>query len=796
MTTPNDIGPPSLFHITVDYICDGTKELPNLSTLPEYLLQLILARILSSGQNGAALQVLRHVNLFTSLDLPASVVVDDAWLAAISCQANSLEELNIEDCSNVTGQGLQLLGKFTNLKRVHLCQLSCWSQVATDTFTTMDKVEHLHLEGPVLVDDWMCSRLEFLRCLKHLGLVGALGLSSIEHCSKVAEMCPRLQQVDMSESDIQDEGLCALLKHLRQVRSICLKGCEAISDASSSVIGSLPHLEMLNLARTNVGDIGVSMLQKLDQLRTLVLCGTKVSDKSLKVINVSIHALTELDISCKRVTDLGLRQLSSLANLTTLNLSYTQVSDEGMLALRKLPKLTNLSLRWTRITDWALGQLTTTEQQQAMPQEEPAEPAPLPALSLKRVGKSGSSSDTLPLRRSKSLRQSRRPPRNKSLARNRELNRGMSKSGDYSQVLSRCRATMDFSKRHQEVEDDITPTSQATSTASESSFDPQKTPVKLQGCQSSVRVVEAEDFEVHIQPVAPSMMSALVCDDDNIGWHESENMFDYEQPSFRSISPTDFDHEIDQPMTLTQEFERPVYRSIGDDDDVDGMLQAVKSAPSQLEQLEPVVLRGAEPMDFLVPEKLSFAPRESMFAPCTNTTICAPQLSDTTSFATLPSVFGPSQIFCPHSAPSQNEDDDDDQLTLQEMRVLDLSVTDIADSGLSFLKAFSQITSLNLFSTKVTDDGLVHVAKLDHLTDLDLCGTEVSDAGLCQLEPLQNLEVLKACGNVRITDGGASRLLEAVEALQNLELRSTSVTPGCLEMIATVLATRARQAMQ
>lgn len=773
MTTPNDIGPPSLFHITVDYICDGTKELPNLSALPEYLLQLILARILSGGQSGAALQVLRQVNLFTCLDLPASVVVDDAWLKAISCQANSLQELNIANCSSVTAQGLQILGKFTDLTRVHLCKLTCWDLVAPETFATMQQVQHLHLEGPVVVDDILCSRLGGLKDLEHLGLVGAVGLSCSEHCSKVAAMCPRLQLVDMSESDIEDGGLCALLKPLRAIRSISLKGCEAITDASSSMIASLPHLEMLNLARTDVGDLGVSMLKNLEQLHTLVLCGTKVTDKSLKVINASMHALTDLDISCKRVTDLGLRQLCNLAHLTTLNLSYTQVSDEGMLALRKLPKLANLSLRWTRITDWALGQLTTTEQSK-LHDDSPISAAPL-GLSLNRVGKSESSSETLPLRRSKSLRPAL-PARSRALGRSAALSRGLSRSGDYTQVLSRCRATMDFSKRSVDEENSLM---SATSTPSNAA-----NAQEVEFEDSVVGVVEEETEDT------PVPQGALLCDDDSYGgWLYSGDGFDPDEASFLSCQAFD---EMDATTCLTQEFaEPPLYRcaDLLEEDDIWRGAALGPAIGADLESLEPVVHRCAEPKDFPDSQLLSFAPQ---YTAC-NTTMCAPLLSVTTLCApACNSIFGPASC----SGNDSQDDDDDDKLTLQEMRVLDLSVTDIADTGLSFLAAFSQITSLNLFSTKVTDEGLKHVAKLDHLIDLDLCGTEVSDAGLSQLEPLQNLETLKACGNLRITDGGASRLLEAVEALQNLELRSTSVTPECLEMIATVLATRARQSMQ
>lgn len=134
--------------------------------------------------------------------------------------------------------------------------------------------------------------------------------------------------------------------------------------------------------------------------------------------------------------------------------------------------------------------------------------------------------------------------------------------------------------------------------------------------------------------------------------------------------------------------------------------------------------------------------------------------------------------------------DDNKPPALQDFRVLDLSVTDIADAGLSFLSAFSHIQSLNLFSTKVTDDGLEHVAKMEGLVELDLCGTEISDAGLARLEPLHKLEVLKVCGNKGITDAGASWLLTALKALTSLELRATSVSSECIQMVAEALALR------
>merc|ERR1711959_609053 len=99
------------------------------------------------------------------------------------------------------------------------------------------------------------------------------------------------------------------------------------------------------------------------QLQHLSLCATKVSDASLAVINASMQALTDLDLSCKRITDAGLQNLTKLSKLTSLNLSFSQVSDQGIVALRNLPKLCNLSLRWTRISNHALAQLTATSKE-------------------------------------------------------------------------------------------------------------------------------------------------------------------------------------------------------------------------------------------------------------------------------------------------------------------------------------------------------------------------------------------------------------------------------------------------
>jgi hypothetical protein len=108
--------------------------------------------------------LLRQPSLFTNLELPASLVINDEWLEAVGSQAPTLEALTIENCSAITPQGVGLLHKLMRLKRLHLCDLACWSPAATASLVSMPELKHLHLEGQpgvIVLDEAMCACLGF-----------------------------------------------------------------------------------------------------------------------------------------------------------------------------------------------------------------------------------------------------------------------------------------------------------------------------------------------------------------------------------------------------------------------------------------------------------------------------------------------------------------------------------------------------------------------------------------------------------------------------------------------------------
>ena len=120
---------------------------------------------------------------------------------------------------------------------------------------------------------------------------------------------------------------------------------------------------------------------------------------------------------------------------------------------------------------------------------------------------------------------------------------------------------------------------------------------------------------------------------------------------------------------------------------------------------------------------------------------------------------------------------------LQKFYSLGLTATQITDAGLVEVAKLQNLISLYLVkSTQFTDAGLVEVAKLQKLTSLGLDETKITDAGLKEVAKLQKLYSL-GLGYTQITDAG----LKEVAKLQNLDvlnLQRTQITDAGLKELA------------
>ena len=119
-----------------------------------------------------------------------------------------------------------------------------------------------------------------------------------------------------------------------------------VSDRGIEYLADVPHLQSLNLTRTNVKSL--SGISKLKRLRYLYLDNTLVDDDSLKKLKGT--QLKLLSLGETRISDAGLTVLEALQSLQILDLMRNDVGKNVVRVSSKLPNLRTLDVRDTSCT--------------------------------------------------------------------------------------------------------------------------------------------------------------------------------------------------------------------------------------------------------------------------------------------------------------------------------------------------------------------------------------------------------------------------------------------------------------
>jgi len=122
---------------------------------------------------------------------------------------------------------------------------------------------------------------------------------------------------------------------------------------------------------------------------------------------------------------------------------------------------------------------------------------------------------------------------------------------------------------------------------------------------------------------------------------------------------------------------------------------------------------------------------------------------------------------------------------LDRIQSVDLSNTQVTDSGLEHLKTLNNLKVLGLNDTPVTDAGLEYLKGLTNLANLGLVYTQVTDAGLENLKGMTSVEVLMF-DHTAITDSGLETL-KSLTSLRVLHLDDTKTTPTGREKLRMAL---------
>ncbi len=200
-----------------------------------------------------------------------------------------------------------------------------------------------------------------------------LNLSDTEINSEIIEGLRKLNKLEiliLSGSNISDGLINQSILPAELVR-LNLENTQ-ITSKSLPAISKNKRLKYLNLARTNITDYQFDRARNLKRLEELDLSFTKIGGKTLETIsrmpqmkelrlwgcplkNNDIRSLQqsglfELALGGTKISDEGLRYLSTMKNLEILHLPYTDISDNGIRNLTTIKSLKAINLNNTKIT--------------------------------------------------------------------------------------------------------------------------------------------------------------------------------------------------------------------------------------------------------------------------------------------------------------------------------------------------------------------------------------------------------------------------------------------------------------
>ncbi|XP_057742588.1 F-box/LRR-repeat protein 3 [Arachis stenosperma] len=321
--------------------------LAKLTSISGCMEQLILAD--GSPVTVALADGLSKLSMLQSIVLDGCLVTC-AGLRAIGNLCISLRELSLSKCMGVTDEALSfLVSKHRDLRKL---DITCCRKITDVSIASIAN---------------SCTNLTSLR-------MESCTLVSQEAFILIGQKCHSLQELDLTDNEIDDEGLksisrCSRLSILKvgiclnitdrglayvgmccsNLKELDLYRSTGITDLGISAIAhGCPRLETINAAYcTSISDSALISLSKCPNLKTLEIRGcVLVTSLGLTVIAMSCRQLRRVDIKkCYNIDDSGMIQLAHFSqNLRQINLSYSSVTDVGLLSLASISSLQSFVL--------------------------------------------------------------------------------------------------------------------------------------------------------------------------------------------------------------------------------------------------------------------------------------------------------------------------------------------------------------------------------------------------------------------------------------------------------------------
>ena len=241
------------------------------------------------------------------------------------CNVSDVEISNLSNMYNlaflditsihITDISLMYLQNIVTLKRLHL---SCCKKLTDNGIAylrSLPSLTYLDLRLCSLITDTGLESLASLP-LEHL----ILSSCAITNMGMVTISKFPLKTLDISYCRLVTDTGIRLLRNVRTLMNLNIRGCRDITDISMSIIGNL-RLEQLSISSCR-----------------------RITDHGLTYLSNRIHTL---DISYTSITDQGMLHLSNMIRLRSLHLNYcAHVTDKGLeyLSIVTSPSITHLSI--------------------------------------------------------------------------------------------------------------------------------------------------------------------------------------------------------------------------------------------------------------------------------------------------------------------------------------------------------------------------------------------------------------------------------------------------------------------
>ncbi|KAK9734331.1 hypothetical protein RND81_04G132200 [Saponaria officinalis] len=354
------------FGIDDDSLATLKQESKSLKILDMSSIQNVSHVGLSSLTNGiGCLQQL-------TLAYGSSVTLD---LARSLQRLSKLQSIKLDGCA-ITCSGLQAIGNgCVSLREL---SLSKCTGVTDDGLSSIVR-KHQELEK---LDITCCRKITYVSIAHVANSCTSLTSLRMESCTLVpreafvliGRRCHLLEELDLTDNEIDDEGLKSISKCSRLLMlklGICLnitdKGLSYIGNHCSKLVEldlyrsmeitdsgiqaiahGCPALEMINVSYCQeITDGSLISLSKCSNLNTLECRGCPlISSLGIAAMAVGCKQLTKLDIKkCYNINDFGIIPLAHFSqNLRNINLSYTSVTDVGLLSLASISCLQSMTI--------------------------------------------------------------------------------------------------------------------------------------------------------------------------------------------------------------------------------------------------------------------------------------------------------------------------------------------------------------------------------------------------------------------------------------------------------------------